>query len=85
MRRCAGADEHEVAVLSLDPHRVALAEAALEEPQRKRILEQPLDRALQRARPVGRIPAGIGDCTGRRTGDVDASRLVRPDRTATKP
>ena len=49
--------EHEIAVLRVDADRVALAEVAFEQPQRERVLEQPLDRALQRPRAVGRVPA----------------------------
>ena len=53
--------EHEVAVLRVDADRVAVAEVAFEQPQRERVLEQPLDRALQRTRAVGRVPARLDD------------------------
>src|SRR6266540_3777559 len=53
--------ELELAVLDLHQHRVALGELSLEQPQRERVLDHPLDRALERAGAVGRIPAGLGD------------------------
>ena len=49
--RCGlGARERELAVLRVDADRVALGEVALEQPQRRRVLDQALSRALQRAR-----------------------------------
>ena len=59
-RRGAGRprpSEDEIAVLRVDEDRVAGDEVAFEQPQRERVLEQPLDRALQRTGAVGRIPA----------------------------
>ena len=37
----------------------ALAELALQQPQRQRVLDQALDRALQRPGAVGRVPTGF--------------------------
>src|SRR5262249_58003548 len=48
--------EDEVAVLRADADRVAVAEVALEQTQRKPVLEQTLDRALQRTGAVRRVP-----------------------------
>ena len=66
-----GAGEDEVAVLGVDADRVAVAEVALEQPQRERVLEQPLDRPLQRPRAVGRIPAGLGEHLLRGVGQLE--------------
>lgn len=52
--------EAELAVLRVHANGVALGELALEQPQRERVLEQALDRALQRPGAVGRVPAGLG-------------------------
>src|SRR5207302_7057024 len=41
----------------LDP--IALSEATLQEGHRKRALDQPLNRALERSGPVHRIPAAL--------------------------
>ena len=49
------------AVLRVDVDGVALAELALQQPQRERVLDQPLDRALERAGAVGRVPACLGE------------------------
>src|SRR5579862_9744547 len=45
----------------VDANQVARAEVPLEQPQRKRILEQPLDCALQRTRTIRRVPPRLGD------------------------
>src|SRR5439155_13413475 len=55
-----GALEYEPAVLGVDPHDVALAEVAFEQPERQRVLHEPLDRSLEGPRTVRRIPAGLG-------------------------
>jgi len=61
-----GSLEDELALARVDPHRVAFGEAALEELARERVLEEPLDRALERAGALGGIPAGLGnDLLGR--------------------
>src|SRR5688572_11525541 len=49
--------EHELAVVRVDADGVALGEVALEQAQRERVLDDALDRALERAGAVGRIPA----------------------------
>src|SRR5436190_19260278 len=61
--RCdrAGLLEDERAVPGLGPDGVALLELALEQAQRERVLEHPLDRALQWAGAVGGVPAGRGE------------------------
>ena len=46
-------------------------EVALKQPQRQRILEQPLNRPLERTRPIGRIPARIADRLLRLVGELD--------------
>ena len=46
-------------------------EVALEQPDRERVLEQALDRALQRAGAVGRIPARVADRRLRRVGQLE--------------
>src|SRR4051794_31204017 len=51
--------EHELAVLDVDADDVALREAAVEQSERKRVLDEPLQRALQRPRAVRRIPARL--------------------------
>src|SRR5690242_9082220 len=56
---CARPLEHELAVLGVDADGVAVLEVALEEPQRQGVLEQALDRPLERPRAVRRVPAGI--------------------------
>src|SRR5205823_10080142 len=57
--RDGGSLERELAVASLDEDRVALAEAALEERRRERVLDEPLQRSLERTRPVRRVPPGL--------------------------
>ena len=42
-------------------HRVALREASFEQLERERVLDEALDRALQRPGAEGWIPAGLGD------------------------
>src|SRR6185436_7591980 len=58
-RRHRGALEDELAVLRVDPDRVALGELTLEEPLRERVLDEALQRPLERTRAVRRIPAGL--------------------------
>ena len=45
----------------VDADRVAVREVALEQPQRERVLDEPLDRPLQRPGAVRRIPARLGE------------------------
>ena len=56
-----GLFEDQLAVVRIDPNDIAFRELALQEPQRERILDHPLERPLQRTRAVGRIPAGLRD------------------------
>src|SRR5207302_2808159 len=51
--------EADLSVLGVDADRVAVGEVPLEQAQRERVLDQTLDRALERPRAVRRIPAGI--------------------------
>ena len=53
--------EADLAEFRVSPNHVALPELALEQAQRERVLEQPLDRTLERSRTVGRVPACLGD------------------------
>ena len=75
--------EHELAVRRVDEDGVAVGEVALEQPQRERVLEQPLDRALERPGAVGRVPAGLGErllrgvASARARGRRSASRSRR--------
>src|SRR5437773_10024820 len=48
-------------MLRVDENRVAGGEVTLEQPQGERVFEQPLDRALERPRAEGRIPARFGE------------------------
>ena len=57
VRALSAPGKADLAELGVRADRVALGELALEQPQRERVLEQPLDRALQRPRAVGRVPA----------------------------
>src|SRR3954471_21178780 len=66
-----GLVERELAVGNVDVHRVALVEVALEESQRERVLDEPLDRALERARAVGRVPASVGEMLLRGVGQLE--------------
>ena len=60
--------EDELAVPGVHANGVALGELALEQPQRERVLEQALDRALQRPRAVGRSqPASASTPAPRRS------------------
>src|SRR5689334_215492 len=68
---CADPLEHQIAVLSVDPDGVALAEITLEEPQRERVLEEALDRALERPGAVGGVPTGVGDHALRLVGQLE--------------
>src|SRR5437879_3412349 len=69
--------EHELAVRCVDSHRVTVGEIALEQPHRERVLQQALDRALQRTRTVRRIPAGFGERFLRRNGQLELDPAVR--------
>ena len=73
-----GLREDEIAVLRVDQDRVAGDEVALEQPQRQRVLEQPLDRALERPRAVGRVPARFGDRRPSRRRSAPARGRARP-------
>ena len=53
--------EPDLAEFGVGPDRVAVREVALEQPQRERVLEQALDRSLERPGAVGGVPAGLGD------------------------
>ena len=57
--------------MRVDTDRVALGEVAFEQPQRERVLDQPLERALERPRAVGGIPAGLRDGLLRRVGQLE--------------
>src|SRR5438270_2868840 len=64
----ARALENELPVVRVDVDGVAVREFAFEQPERERVLDHPLQRALEWACAVGRIPAGLRD---------DLLRLVR--------
>src|SRR5205807_9605494 len=72
--RDGGSLERELAVASVHEERVALAEAAFQQRRRERVLDEPLQRPLQRTRPVCRVPARLGQqlLRGRCQLDVDA-------------
>ena len=55
----------------VDADRVALGELALEQPLRERVLDQPLQRALERPGAVGRVPARLGEHLLRRVGQLE--------------
>ena len=60
-------------------------EVALEQPQRERVLEQALDRPLERPRAVGRIPAGLGERLLRGVGQLELeAALGEPRRAAAR-
>src|SRR3954471_23797944 len=66
LRGCGGRSsgslcEHERPVPGLDTDSVAFVEVALQQSKCERVLDQALQRPLERARTVGRIPAGLGD------------------------
>ena len=63
--------EPDLTELRVRADRVALGELALEQPQRERVLDQALDRALERPGAVGRIPARLGDQLLRRVGQLE--------------
>src|SRR3954469_5423799 len=69
--RSCGLVERELAVGNVDANHVALSEVALEEPQRERVFHEPLDRALEGARAVGRVPAGVGEMLLRGVGQLE--------------
>src|SRR4051812_25338050 len=68
--------EDEIAVLGVDADGVAFGEVALEEPKRERVLDQPLDRALQRASAIGRVPAGLREHLFRSVGDLEVEAAL---------
>src|SRR6476659_9832027 len=73
----AGALEHElVGIGRVDTHCVTVRELALEQSQRERVLDQPLQRALERTRTVGRIPAGVGDDLLRVVGELELDAAI---------
>ena len=53
--------EGEFPVVHVHAHGVALTEAPFEQLERERVLQQPLDRALQRPGAVRGIPACLGE------------------------
>src|SRR5690242_1642912 len=57
--RSPGLLEADLAVLGVHADRVAVGEVAFEQPQRERVLDETLDRALQRPGAVRRIPARL--------------------------
>ena len=63
--------EHELPVLHIHPHGVPLVELALEQPERERVLDQALERTLERPRPVVRIPTGFRQKVLRLLGNVE--------------
>ncbi len=73
---CAGPGERQLAVLGVDAHDVAVHEVAFEQPERERVLEQPLNRPLERTRAVGRVPAGLGERRLRRVGQLEAETAL---------
>src|SRR6266566_10039866 len=75
-RGCAGLLEDESGAVRVDADRVALTEVALEQPQRERVLDEPLDRPLQRPRAVRGIPARLRDELLRRVGQLDLQAPV---------
>jgi len=70
--RFADSLEGELAVVRrVDADGVAVAEVALQQPQRERVLDEPLDRPLQRPGAVSRIPAGVGERLLRGVGQLE--------------
>src|SRR3954465_9984693 len=69
--RFAGLREGQLAVRCVDADRVPIGEVAFEQTQRERVLEPALDRALQRARAIRRIPACLGERFLRGTGQLE--------------
>src|SRR5918995_6127197 len=63
--------EDELAVLRVDADRVAVGELALEQPLREGVLDQPLERALQRPGTVGGVPAGLPEHLLRRVRQLE--------------
>src|SRR5262245_5779725 len=63
--------EGEPAVDRVDAHGLALLELALEQPERERVLDLALDRALQWPCAVRRVPAGLGEVLLRRVGQLE--------------
>ena len=69
--RCLDLLEHELLAVSVHANRVAVAEVACKQAQRERVLDEPLDRALQRTGAVRRIPAGLGELLLRGIGQLE--------------
>src|SRR5215218_1247844 len=63
--------EDQLAVADVGDDGVALAEVALEEPQRERVLDHPLKRTLERPRTVLRVPARLGHELLRGVGELE--------------
>src|SRR5919198_5726607 len=72
-----GSLEGELAVAGVGQDRVALAEAALEERRRERVLDQALQRTLQRTRTVRRIPTCLRQQLLRRRRQLDVDPPLR--------
>src|ERR1051326_3647090 len=69
--------EDDFAALRVDRDAVALAESAVKDLERQRILNHSLDRALERARAVNRIVAPVCQQRLRRVGHLDRDLAVR--------
>jgi hypothetical protein len=63
--------EHELAVPHIHQNGVAVGELVVEEPHGEGVLDESLDRALQRTRPVGRIPSCLCEELLRRVRELD--------------
>src|SRR5574337_223847 len=69
--------EEQLLAPRVDSHRVALAELSFEKLERKRVLEQPLDRTLERPRAVGGIPARLREDLLRLVRDLELDLALR--------
>ncbi len=69
--------DDDLAVLGVDLHRVALGQVALEQPQRERVLHQPLQGALERAGAVRRVVALCRHEVAGGVGEVDVDPAGR--------
>src|SRR6516165_9790824 len=83
MTRNLGALEEKLAVACIDTHRVTLREPTLEQLPRQRILEQLLDRTLERPGPVRRIPSRFRDELPPGIGDLELDAALRKPRAKT--
>src|SRR5919107_1363187 len=77
-RACAV--ERELAVLRVDAHGVPVGELALEQAQRQWVLDHALQRAFQRPRAVGRVPAGVRDDLLRVLRQLELDTAIREPR-----